>query len=265
MATRTPSILLALAGLCPATPALAGGSGFWSRYNLGVSYDATTSHAALSYSAPQETPQPDDCDPDPEAKGRMQCTAYLAPDADETPVPSVFIEAPFERQGLFYFDYGLTFSTVTYKGGLVAKPASGPGGRIRDKRDAKTPPSQPLDHAYLELYGINWHTFVAVGITPRYLPDLIVSGGLGVQTVGGRVKMFKTDETRFVAQPEVFAEADLVLVRAYTGALSLYVSQEQSLRGGTRVIDDHPSGTALTDLSVELVTGASGIRLLFPF
>jgi hypothetical protein len=57
----------------------------------------------------------------------------------------------------------------------------------------------------------------------------------------------------------------MVLVRAGTGALSVYLAQEQSLRGGTQLVDDNPSGESLTNLRVALVTAASGVRLLFPF
>jgi hypothetical protein len=198
----------------------------------------------------------------------MRCSAYLAPEED-TPTLGAYLEAPFQRQGLLYFDYGLTFATVSYTGGLVAKPKPPTqGGSVaKQDRTAKAAPDQPLTHAYLEIYGINWQTYLRFGLTPRYLPDLLISVGLGVQTAAGRLKIFQTEYQRFVVQPDAFAEAELVVLRFATGALSGFIGKDQSLLGtaGTRLIDDNPEGQPLTDFHLALVSASAGVRLLFPF
>ena len=84
----------ALPFLALATPAAAKGKGFFERYNLGVTYAASASYARVMYKHPTINPLPDDCAPDVNEARQMTCTAYLAPDADETATPSVYLEEP---------------------------------------------------------------------------------------------------------------------------------------------------------------------------
>ena len=198
-------------------------------------------------------------------KGRIACTAYFGPgDSSKYPTPSVYLEEPFKRQGLFYGELGFTFSTVSYSGGLISKPSTATGVQ---KKDKKTAPEQPLSLALIEIYGINWQGYARFGLTPKYLPDLLVSVGLGLQTAGGRVKIFKEDSVRFVVQPDAFAEGDVVVARYATGALTFYYAVDQNVLGksGSKIVDDNPSGTDLTDMHLSLITAALGIKLLFPF
>ena len=167
---------------------------------------------------------------------------------------------PFKRQGLFFFDGGLTFSTIAYKGVHMPKP-SGPA------KSAAEPGEDPLTRAYLEFYGINWQTYVRFGITPRYLPDILISLGGGVQTAGGKVRLYTETYTCYVVQPDVFGVAEVVLIRAGTGSLSLYISQDQSFVSqiGSNLVDDNPSGNDLSNIRLELSSSAAGLRMLFPF
>ena len=264
-------------------------TGFFSRYNIGVSYSTTTSYASISYDAPIVPNLPQDCSQSTGSSSLMHCEAFLGPDSSNSADINVYIEKPFKREGLFYFEPGFTFSTISYKGGLASKPSSpiksggsstnksstasaqgptqGPtqGGSSSDP--AAQAGTQPLTQAYMEMYGINWQAFLRFGITPEYFPDVMLSLGLGLQTAGGRLKIFKTDKTRFVAQPEAFAELELVLVRAWSGSLAVFIGQDQTLSGqiGTRLISDYPSGTTLSNFQLSLVAGSAGVRLLFPF
>lgn len=253
---------LAVAAIAYGSEARAGW--LFSDYNLGLSYDASASYAAISYDAPAQPAMPDNCDPSKSSKGRISCTAYLAPDSS-LPTPGIYLESPFKRQGLLYGEWGFTFSTVEYSGGLVGKPRAATTTDL--KRQAKEAPEQPLAHAFLEFYGVNWQAYVRFGLTPRYLPDVLLSAGVGVQTAAGRVKLFTGDYIRGVVQPDAFAEADLVLVRYKSGALTVYRSVDQNIlgRSGSQLVDDHPSNTELTDFHLGLTTGALGAKLLFPF
>jgi hypothetical protein len=251
-----------------ASVAEAKGKGFWSRYNLGISYEASRSYAAISYDAPGAEPYPDDCVKGGEDPQQMRCTAYLGPSTDDTPMPSLYIDSPFQRTGLLYFDYGLSVATLSYTGGLVSKPkAPAPTRPLPGGTQKKTENGQPLQQAYLELYGINWQTYLRFGLTPRYAPDLILTLGLGLQTVGGRVQMFKNNQTRFLAQPEAFGEVELVVLRAYTGALSFFVGTDSSLTSGAlgKLIDDNPDGSSMTNFQLGLSTSSAGVNLLLPF
>lgn len=250
---------------CLASQAFGDSDGFWSTHNVGVTYEASTSRAEISYRTDATKDLPEDCQETGD-KSQMLCTANLAPDSDTTPTPSLFLQAPFKRQGLLFFDLGLTFATVTYKGGIVPKASGKP--TLKDSRPSKNSAnSQPLQLAYLELYGINWQAYTRVGITPSYIPDLFLTVGAGLQTVAGRVKIYKEDKIRSVIQPDVFAELELVVFRFNTGSLSAFYGTDQSLIGtaGSKLINDNPSGENLTDFHLGLFSAASGIRLLFPF
>ena len=282
--TYLVALTLGVFTLAPATARAAGGD-FFSSHNFGVSYATTTSYAAISYDAPIVSKLPQDCAASQGSSALMHCEAYLGPDSSGASSSlSVYLEAPFKRQGLFYFEPGLTFSTISYKGGLASKPTnpvkSGNSSSTKSSTTAtpggsgpsastqlQTSSSQPLTQAYMEMYGINWQGYLRFGLTPQYVPDLLVTVGLGVQTAGGRLKIFKTDTTRYVVQPDAFAELEAVLVRFSTGSASVYVGQDQTLSGqiGTRLISDYPSGTNLSNFQLSLVAGSVGIRVLFPF
>jgi hypothetical protein len=251
-------------------------SGLLGGYNLGITYESTASHAEISYDTATMRDMPEDCEENTQRPGYIRCTAYLGPDGDKSGSFSVFLEKPFKRQGFFFFDAGFTFSTITYKGGLIPKPSGSIKGTKTVSSTAATSPSDglapepgeaPLTRAYLEFYGINWQTYVRFGITPRYFPDILISLGGGVQTAGGKVRLFKETYTRYVVQPDVFGVAEVVLIRGGSGSMSIYLSQDQSFVSqiGTNLLDDNPSGNDLSNIRLWLSSSAAGLRLLFPF
>lgn len=257
-------LFLAALLLASASPAAAKGKGFFERYNLGVTYAASASYARVMYKHPTINPLPDDCAPDVQDDRQMTCTAYLAPDADETATPSLFFEEAFKRQGLFFFDLGFAFSTITYKGGIVPKPAQ----TVKAKPGTKPIETvQPIGLVFMEIYGINWQAYGRVGFTPRYVPDLFLTAGLGLQTAGGKVKMLGISETVFVVQPDVFLELELVIVRAGEAAFSAFIGKSESITTplGSRIVEDEPAGSKLTQLELGLTSTSAGLRLLFPF
>jgi len=246
------------------SPAIAKGKGFFQRYNLGVTYAASASYARVMYKHPMINPLPDDCAPEVQDERQMACTAYLAPDADETATPSLFFEEAFERQGLFFFDLGFAFSTITYKGGVVPKPVQ----TVKTKNGVKPIDTvQPIGVVYMEIYGINWQSYARVGFTPRYVPDLFLTAGLGVQTAGGKVKMLGISEQVLVVQPDVFVELELVMIRAGEAAFSAFLGKSESIVTpfGSRLLEDEPGGSKLTQLELGLTSSSAGLRLLFPF
>ena len=254
----------------------ANASNLLGGYNLGLTYESSASHAEISYDTTSQRETPEDCVENSERPGYMRCKAYLGPDGDKSSSFGVYLEKPFKRQGFFFFDAGFTFSTIAYKGGLIPKPssptkttkkststtsASQPGGNTPESGEA------PLTRAYLEFYGVNWQTYVRFGITPRYFPDILISLGGGIQTAGGKVRLYTETYTRYVVQPDVFGVAEVVLIRAGTGSLSLYVSQDQSFvsQTGSNLVDDNPSGNDLSNIRLGLSSSAAGLRMLFPF
>jgi hypothetical protein len=253
-------VLLGIGSVLCCPPVLAKGSGFFKTHNLGVSYDVGTSYARIGYDAPSVPAMPNDCTPNERAAGKMRCEHYLAPD-DAGGSPAVFLEAPFKRQGLFYFEPGFTIATISYEGNL--QPVA-PG---KAKGSARIPSAQPLQLASMELYGINWQGYFTLGLTPRYLPDILVSVGGGVQTVGGTIKVFKEKYTRYIIQPDIFGKVEVVLMRAGTSALSVYIGLDQSIGSefGSALIDDYPGGTELSTFRLALTAASSGVRLLLPF
>jgi hypothetical protein len=129
------------------------------------------------------------------------------------------------------------------RGGLGTKPKSPLGGASKSSSSLQSTAStsassnssgeqvpadgeQPLTKAYIEAYGINWQGYLRFGLTPRYLLDVLFKLGLGVQTVGGRLKIFKEEKIRYVIQSSAFGEIALVLVRVSTGALSVFIGEE---------------------------------------
>lgn len=278
------AIIPAIIAVLFADPGLTKGGGFFSAYNLGVSYATTASYAAITYQSPKSKKLPDDCDTNDVSAGNMRCTAYLAPDGEGTYNISVLFEKPFKREGLFYFEPGLTLATVSYTGTLAPKP----GGPLSSSKktsststsnsgptmsqSGSTPPADssstaPLDHANIGMYGINWQTYIRFGITPRYLPDILASVGVGLQTVVGKVRVFTESTSTALVQPEAFGELEAVVARFKGGYLSGFVSLDQSLATpyGTNLIADNPSGTETSDYRLGLKASGSGIRLLFPF
>lgn len=250
--------------------------GILGGYNLGLSYSTTTSYAAVSYDTPITKPLPDDCDTETsETAGQMRCTAYLAPDGTGAYNVSVYIERPFERQGLFYFKPGFALSSLSYTGGLAPKPSSTYSGSSTTTSKTATPggaptsapAAAPLDKAYIEMYGVNWKSYLQFGITPRYLPDILVSAGIGVQTVAGTVKVFKTKTNTYIIQPDGFGELEVVVIRGGEGYLSGFASYSESLvtNIGPNLIKDNPSGTTTTNYKLGLRNQELGVRLLFPF
>jgi hypothetical protein len=252
-----------------ATNAVAESSGSLGGYNLGLSYDGSQNHAYIVYDTPSTPTVPKDCVENSQRAGVLRCTAYLGADGTGSGSVGVFLERPFARQGFFYFEPGFTFSTISYKGVLISNPGTGITGSQSKSNQAisQADATQPLTKASLEFYGVNWQGYLRFGITPRYFPDILVSLGGGVQTVAGRVKLFKTAYTRYVIQPEVFGTAEAVVVRYNTGSLSAYISKDQSFVSqlGTTLVDDYPSGSSLSNIRMGLSSAAIGLRLLFPF
>lgn len=259
--------LCLLSSLGAATPAAA--KSFLSAYNIGLSYDLTSSYANLDYDADVTGKLPRDCVIHNDVAGKMRCTAYLVPDRAQG--GSLFWGQRFQRQGLFYFDPGFTVSTLSYSGTVASKPKSAMGlterGTKANSTSGSEEGSQPLTKVLLDLYGINWRSYLRVGITPRYVPDIFLTFGLGIQTVGGRVKVVRTDKMRWAVQPEGFGELEAVVLRAGSGSLSAFVSHEQTILGryGSSLIEDNPNGSQLTNFKATLINAGSGIRLLFPF
>lgn len=239
-----------------ASTALAKDGGFFANHNVGVSYDIGTSYARIGYDAPMVDDRPKDCSTNIKDSETMRCENYLARNGGSGS-PGIFIEAPFKRQGLLYFEPGLTFSTVSYKGDLAT--SSEGGGTI--------PADQPLQRASMELYGINWQGYLRFGVTPRYLPDVLVSVGGGLQTVRGRIRVFDEKYDRNIYQPNIFGKVDVVIIRAGTAALSGYYGIDQSIASefGSKLVDDNPSDSDLTNFRLALISASSGVRLLLPF
>lgn len=268
-----PPMMLVLALSIITTKARAAGiAGTVFGYNLGVSYDASANHAEILYDTPSTKTIPEDCVENGERAGVFRCTAYLGSDGTGTGSVGVFIEKPFQRQGFFYFEPGFTISSISYKGNLISKPTAGVSGKGEGKLKTAPgsipdPTAQPLTKASLEFYGINWQAYARFGITPPILPDILISLGGGLQTVAGRVRLFKETYTRYVVQPDVFGSAEMIVLRIHTGSLSAYVAQDQSFVSqlGTTLVDDYPSDSSLSNIRVGLSSSAMGIRLLFPF
>ena len=239
---------------------------FFSRYNLGLSYASSANYASISYETTATGAIPSDCNTSEASTGNMRCRTFLSPDGVGSYNISAYLKKPFKRQGLFYFEPGFTFSTVSYKGTLGSEP-SNTIGTGSTKKSTTPSADQPLTSASIELYGVNWQGYLEFGITPLYIPDLFLSAGLGLQTVGGTVHVFQERATTYFAQPEAFGELELVFVRYKTGALSLYGNIDQSLHTpiGTALISDNPSGTDTTNYKVNLQSSSYGVRLLFPF
>ena len=255
-----------------ATTAFGKNSGLIFGYNLGLSYDGSANHAEIIYDTPSTKTIPEDCEENSERAGVFRCTAYLGSDGTGAGTPGLFIERPFERQGFFYFDPGFTFSTISYKGNLMSKPSSSVGGKgggtLKPNQDAALDPTvQPLTKASLNFTGINWQAYTRFGITPRVLPDILISVGCGIQTAYGTVRLFTETYTRTIVQPEVFGSAEIIFIRIHTGSLSAYVAQDQSFVSqlGTTLVDDNPSGSTLSNIRLGLSSSAPGLRLLFPF
>ncbi len=257
--------LLHLCLMAQATELLAASKGFLWGYNLGLSYDTTTRYAQISYMAPRPQGLPDQCEPALDDRTKMHCTAYLAPDGGSYS-PSLYIEEPFVRQGLFYFEPGITASTLSYKGVLNTKPQRlEQGGSVGAKKAPTVIPEQPLQKATMELYGLSVQGTLTVGITPPILPDLFLSAGIGVQAVTGQVRVFTTTTPTLVFQPDGFVEAQVVFLRFGDGYAAFYLGHDQSLGSnfGGKLIEDYPSGTELKDFQLTLVGAASGVQLLF--
>jgi len=259
------SYLCLLAILIVAAPAF--GKGLLSTYNVGAYYAFTSSYTNLDYDAQASEKLPRDCAINTEVAGKMRCRTYLVPNNSEG--FGIFLQKPFVRQGFFYLEPGFTFSTLSYSGTVGNKPNQVISSTQVDNGIAKSADSeeQPLTKVLMELYGINWQGYFKFGVTPRVLPDVFLSLGLGLQTVGGRVKVLTTDRTRWVLQPSAYAEFEMVIVRLSTAYLSAFYGQDQTVLGryGSNLIEDYPDGADLANFKATLINAGAGIRLLMPF
>ena len=246
------------------------GKGLFSAYNVGAYYALTSSYTNLDYDAPITETLPQDCVNNADVADKMRCRTYLVPDKSRG--MGLFLQRPFVRKGLFYLEPGFTFSTLSYSGIVGDKPqpvvrSTESKGVSNDGSHKSQAAEQPLQKVLLELYGINWQSYLKFGITPRYLPDLFCSLGIGIQTVGGRVKVVRTDQFRAVIQPSAYGEIEAVLARMATGYLSLFYNHDQTVLGrfGSNLIEDHPNGADLTNFKATLINAGMGVRLLMPF
>lgn len=262
-------LTLAIGFLITSQTALAKGFLF-APYHLGVYYTLTSSYTNLEYDAPLSEKIPKDCVANEEVTGKMRCRSYLVP--DESMGLGLFLQKPFIREGLFYLEPGFTLSTLSYSGTKRDKPNQTLSKSGANNSTSKTDSSfsdndQPLQKVLLELYGINWQGYLKIGLTPRYLPDIFVSLGLGIQTVGGRVKVVHTDQIRWVVQPSAYGELEAVLVRMASGYLSAFYNRDQTVLGryGSNLIEDHPNGADMTNFKATLINAGMGVRLLMPF
>jgi hypothetical protein len=250
------------------TPAL--GKGLFSAYNWGAYYAFTSSYTNLDYDATATEKLPQDCVMNSEVAGKMRCRTYLVPDNSKG--LGLFLQKPFQRQGFFYLEPSFTFSTISYSGTVGKKPnqvmsTANSKSVTNDALSTLAPGEQPLKKVLLELYGINWQSYLKLGMTPRYFPDAFLSLGFGIQTVGGRVKVVHTDRVRWVIQPSAYGEIEVVFARMATGYLSAFYSHDQTVLGryGSNLIEDNPDGTDLSNFKATLINAGIGARLLLPF
>jgi hypothetical protein len=236
------------------------GKGSFSDYNFGVYYALSSSYTNLEYDAPLGEKLPKDCVVNTDLEDKMRCRTYLVPNNSKG--FGLFLQKPSKKQGFLYFEPGFTWSTLSYSYKAADSNGSSPDGSTELDFD-----KQPLQKVQLELYGINGQGYLKFGITPNLLPDIFLSLGLGLQTVGGRVKVVHTDQIRWVLQPSAFAEIEVVPLRLATGYLSLFMSQDQTILGryGTNLIEDYPNGSDLSNFKATLINGGFGARLLLPF
>lgn len=203
-------VVAAFSLLLTAAPARASVLDYLKGYQLGFDYTSTGSASTLSYQAPLAAPPPRGCVADPDGKPTMSCTAVISSALSQG--FGFFLEQTFKRQGWAYFKADLRFA---YFGLDAALDKTGP-----ETID------QPIDSATIHLYGLNTEGYVKFGVTPRYVPDILVSLGIGAQAGSGNMKVDGIKERINVLVPHVFMELELVWIRLGRTSLASFFTVE---------------------------------------
>ena len=138
----------------------------------------------------------------------------------------VFLQPPFKRQGLFYFDWDVS---------LGARYLS---GRLRNEQGELD--GLPLRDARFNLLAAVIRPYIQFGVTPDGLPDLLVSLGPALQIALGPMEVNGNSEFVAVGTSSVsgplslmngFFALEMVLYRFGDGAFSLIASRDMTGHG----------------------------------
>ena len=241
-------MLLVLSGFSAAPPAMAKSD--WkspAEYRLGVEFAPEVASTSMPYDAPLREPLPETCRKTDDA--HMHCIASLFP------APSsgfgLVVQRVFRRQGLFYFDAGLAGDLHTLTASL---PNHGLDPAETDQTKTR-PPIQTLD---VKLYMVGAGADVTLGLTPRYLPDLLLTTGLFEQLATGTVTVNGSRRSRTYTAVRHSATVEMVYARFGSGSLSLYATYSAQTTYSQSLYNDQATGVG----NLKLLTGSFTLGLL---
>ncbi|MBC7658888.1 MAG: hypothetical protein H7249_04195 [Chitinophagaceae bacterium] len=189
---------------------------YLSQYRLAVELRGGNTATRLKYDTAQSVVTPDRCVPKLLNPSRMDCETTLL---ESRPVTyGLSLQQAFTRTGWFYsnFDFGLSYFALDAKS---------------DPRDPLVLNPKPLQDARVHLYGINLKGYYQFGITPpQYLPDLLISVGLGGHYSHGNLKINALRQTVDVLSNIRMFQFELVWWRFRDGSLSSYAESESNVK-----------------------------------
>lgn len=216
-----------------ASPAFAGITDYFSKYNFGVDYLSSQDNMTLLYDTPRLSGggMAPDCQPTGNP-GRMQCSTHMVGGASSG--FGLFLQQPFQRRGDFHFVVDLGFGLRLLNGELQEAET-----KVLLQRGL------PLKQASFSLVGLVMKPYVQLGYTPASsFPDILFSFGPAVQVSMGQITINDERENVVLATGSGltgFMELEVVFWRFGEGFLSLYTSRDFS-GGDNDATDAYPHG-----------------------
>jgi hypothetical protein len=244
-----------------------------SRYRVGVDYSLQMNAAIISYDAPApKTGTPLACKAGDAGSGTNHCIAALFPTAGTG--WGMFIQKRFERQGWAYFDFGVNGGVRTLQTSLMKQfdqvIANGgtldPSASPSVDAEPQAPPD-PITSMSTHLTGIAANGYVQVGLTPRYLPDLLLTTQTGAEILTGTIEVNGSSNWQTFLIPTAGAQVELVWSRFGSGALSSYLGEDIPLLAASQVKVPDANGVnqGIANVRMSLLSVSVGLlKLVIP-
>lgn len=223
LTTKKFDFFISLVSIYSSNPAFCSGFfDYFKKYQPGIEFSAKGTQAEIyyQYKIPEEPNNiPKSCEQNPLDNSLMDCRFNVRDGKSGSNLAFNFIaQQPFKRQGWTYINADLGFSTYSLDARID------PSSDKEYERQNLTEVDQPIENGFLHLYGGIAKGYVELGLTPRYLPDLIFSYGYGGQILFGNIKLGTTRKRLRLLSNTSYFKYEVVWLRFGNGLLGSYIS-----------------------------------------
>ena len=221
---------------------------------LGFDYSNSIDRVDLSYDMAEGNYVPPSCSRRSDGSTK-RCTVSMLGGASSG--WGVFLQAPFKKQGLFYFDWDVSLGARYLNGQLRSQDQSLDGLPLRD--------------ANFELLAGIVRPYIQFGVTPDGLPDVLVSvgpalqGALGTMVINGEAESVAVGTSSVTGPLSLFRgffALELVFYRFGDGAFSFLASHDVTGHGqGSQVYPGSLDG--MSDFRAKFRRDVGGFALGF--